>query len=411
MKRVILLMLFLSTFCLTVTPQAAAQQSDEESVVQAVFFFSPTCPHCHDVINNLLMPMVDEYGDRLQILGVNVSEDQGQALYQIAIEHYQIPPNRLGVPTIIINDIVLVGSGEIPNQFPKMVEEGLAAGGIGWPGIPGLAGSVESPVEQSTDSESTVAEQVEQEPVAPTVADNQTEIAEPATQPNQEAVPASKPETAAQNPVPTTLNVDTASSLEIQSPPSPPDPVGITLAALVLIGMLAAVVYTIKIAVSNSKSLFKIHREPVDMANTWIIPVFAVIGLGVAGYLAYIEITHVEAACGPVGDCNAVQSSPYAQIFGIPIALLGIINYLGVLVLWAVYRFTGQPLTNLSLLALLALTFLGTLFSVYLTLVEIFVINAVCIWCISSAIITTLIMLFVALLLRAMPQTQRAAPA
>ena len=262
----------------------------------------------------------------------------------------------------------------------------------------------------------------EQDADAPTAANNKTEeltqpqpaqeeIAEPSTQTNNDAAPVENPKTAAPTLAPTTLNVDTVASLEVESSDSPSDPVSMTLAALVLVGMLVAVGYTIKIIVSSSKSLFEIHREPVDMANTWIIPVFAVIGLGVAGYLAYVEINHVSAVCGPVGDCNAVQSSPYAQIFGIPIALLGIINYLAVLVLWAVYRFTGQPLTNLSLLALLALTFLGTLFSVYLTLLEIFVINAVCIWCISSAIITTLLMLFVTLLLRAMPQAQRAAPA
>lgn len=417
MKRILLLLLFLSTLCLAITPQAAAQQSDEESVVRAVLFFSPTCPHCHDVINNLLMPMVNEYGNSLQIMAVNVTEEQGQALYQRAIEHYQIAPNRLGVPALIVSDVVLVGSGEIPDQFPQIVEEGLAAGGIGWPGIPGLVEAVEKNVE----SEPPAAEQVEPEPPAPTTADDQTNkapqptqatVAEPPAQSNQEATPVTESEgIAPTSSAPTTLNVDTVASLEIQAPSSPSDPVSITLAALVLAGMLAAVIYTIKIVINTSPSLFKIDREPVDMANTWIIPVFAVVGLGVAGYLAYIEITHVEAICGPVGDCNAVQSSPYAQIFGIPIALLGIINYLVVLVLWAMYKFTGQPLTNLSLLGLLALTFLGTLFSIYLTLLEIFVINAVCIWCISSAIITTLLMLFVTLLLRAIPQTQRASPA
>ena len=377
MKKAFLLLLFLSTLCWSTTQQVSAQQSDEDSVVRAVFFFSPTCPHCHDVIDNLLMPMIEEYGDRLQILAVNVSEDSGQALYQISIEHYQIPQNRLGVPTMIINDVVLVGSGEIPGKFPTMVEEGLAAGGIDWPGIPGLA-----------------------EPVAP---------------PAQEEAAGSSPEStketeAVVEPEPATLNAETPPGLETEASSTRSDPVGMTLAALVLVGMLAAVIYTIKIIIDKSRSLFQIHREPVNLPNTWIIPLFALVGLGVAGYLAYVEINQVSAVCGPVGDCNTVQSSPYAQIFGIPIALLGILNYLAVLVLWAVYRFTGQPLTNLSLLAMLVLTFLGTLFSVYLTLLEIFVINAVCMWCISSAIITTLLMLFVALLLRAVPQTQRTAP-
>ena len=228
MKRIILLLLFLSTFWLAVTPQAAAQQSDEESVVQAVFFFSPTCPHCHDVIDNLLMPMIEEYGDRLQIMAVNVTEEDGQALYQIAIEHYQIPQNRLGVPTMIINDVVLVGSGEIPGQFPQMVEEGLAAEGFGWPGIPGLEEAVAPPAEQTTNAEPTAAEQVEQKADAPADADSQAkesappepaqkEIAEPLAQTNNEAAPVEKPETTAPTSVPTTLNADTVASLEVES--------------------------------------------------------------------------------------------------------------------------------------------------------------------------------------------------
>ena len=53
----------------------------------------------------------------------------------------------------------------------------------------------------------------------------------------------------------------------------------------------------------------------------------SVVGIGVAAYLASIETTGSEAVCGPVGDCNAVQESEYAEFLGIPIGVLGVIGY------------------------------------------------------------------------------------
>ena len=119
MKRYLFLLSVLLTAFALLTPIAVAQ-SEDEAVVHAVLFYSPTCPHCHTVINDLLIPLLEKYGDNLQILGINVTEEQGQALYQLTIEHYQIPPTRLGVPTLVVNDVVLVGSGEIPDHFPEI---------------------------------------------------------------------------------------------------------------------------------------------------------------------------------------------------------------------------------------------------------------------------------------------------
>jgi uncharacterized membrane protein len=66
-----------------------------------------------------------------------------------------------------------------------------------------------------------------------------------------------------------------------------------------------------------------------------VLPTLALGGLGVAGYLAYVETQAVAAVCGPVGDCNAVQSSPYAYLFDvIPIGVLGVIAYLSILAVW-----------------------------------------------------------------------------
>ena len=110
-----------------------------DPVVRAVLFYSPTCGHCHAVITETLTPMIEQYAGKLEIVGIDISVEQGAALYQDTIQAFQIPEDRLGVPTLIIGETVLVGALEIPEQFPGMVEAGLAAGGIDWPQVPGLA--------------------------------------------------------------------------------------------------------------------------------------------------------------------------------------------------------------------------------------------------------------------------------
>lgn len=128
--------------------------------------------------------------------------------------------------------------------------------------------------------------------------------------------------------------------------------------------------------------------------TTWLTPILVVLGIGVAIYLTFIETTKTQAICGPVGDCNAVQDSKYAILFGIlPVGVLGLVGYIGILVAWAAQRARWGVLTEYAPVLILGMTIFGTVFSVYLTYLELFVINAVCIWCISSAWFMTILML------------------
>ncbi len=128
-----------------------------------------------------------------------------------------------------------------------------------------------------------------------------------------------------------------------------------------------------------------------------LIPWLAIIGLGVALYLTYVETTpEANAICGPVGDCNTVQKSPYAMLFGVlPVALLGAGGYIAMLAAWALAHWQKRPqLARWGYPLLFGFAFVGTAFSAYLTYLEPFVIRAVCIWCISSAVLVTLILWF-----------------
>ena len=110
-------------------------------------------------------------------------------------------------------------------------------------------------------------------------------------------------------------------------------------------------------------------------------------------YLSYIEITQSQAICGPVGDCNSVQQSPYARLFGIlPIGVLGAAGYVLILFTWILQRYGPAQWRSTSSLAIWGLAWFGVIFSVYLTFLEPFVIGATCMWCITSAIVMTLIL-------------------
>ena len=132
----------------------------------------------------------------------------------------------------------------------------------------------------------------------------------------------------------------------------------------------------------------------------------ALAGLAVAGYLTYVETQLVQAVCGPVGDCNAVQSSSYARLFGVlPVGVLGAAGYVGILAAWLLNRLGRGRLAAKAPVAVLVMTLFGVIFSIYLTYLELFVIRAVCIWCLTSAVIITLLML-----LSLKPELQAFAP-
>jgi thiol-disulfide isomerase/thioredoxin len=115
----------------------SCSSSDEGGpVVHAVLFYSPTCPHCHQVMDEDLPPLERKYGRRLEILEVDTSTPEGQELFYAALAHFQV--DSAGVPLMVVGDIVLRGGAEIPQYLPTMIEYGLEEGGVDWPAIPGF---------------------------------------------------------------------------------------------------------------------------------------------------------------------------------------------------------------------------------------------------------------------------------
>ena len=110
----------------------------------------------------------------------------------------------------------------------------------------------------------------------------------------------------------------------------------------------------------------------------------AVAGLGIATYLTVVHYSGGDPVCAVAHGCATVQQSDYAALAGVPVALLGVLGYLGLLAALIVDGENGR-----SAAAFLSLAGLG--FSAWLTYVEVGILDAICIWCVGSAICMALL--------------------
>jgi uncharacterized membrane protein len=116
---------------------------------------------------------------------------------------------------------------------------------------------------------------------------------------------------------------------------------------------------------------------------TLAVAALAVVGLAIASYLTYVHYSDIEPIC-TTGGCAKVQGSEYADLAGVPVALIGLLGYVSILASLAIPGEAGRTTT-----ALLALVGFG--YSAYLTYLELDVIDAICQWCVGSAVVMTAI--------------------
>jgi uncharacterized membrane protein len=114
-----------------------------------------------------------------------------------------------------------------------------------------------------------------------------------------------------------------------------------------------------------------------------------VAGIGIASYLTYVKLFDIKPYCAGVGNCEAVQSSPYAELLGVPVAIWGLLSYLGLLALFLVKRADWRGFGRLARQVTFLATLVGVMYSAYLTYLELYVIHEICPWCVASAIVMT----------------------
>jgi len=438
--------LIVAAGCLAGLGRSLVAQEAAGSAVRAVLFYSPTCPHCHEVIQEHLPPIFANHGGtprvwsfegqgpedpvvhyasngELVILLVDTTRPAGAMLYQGSVGAFNVPSDRLGVPQLVVGNTVLVGSFEIPDQLPALIREGADSGGLGWPAIDGLPEFV---IGVEAEIRNALAAEAEAEAADETAdaADVET-VAEPAgEEPRVDDPAATEPPVADVEPVPEAAGEEPAGERpEVEATPGEGEPAeseqdpgateprvapeqgalesvsgedasmldrfrrdvtGNGLAVLVLLVMIVTIGVTI--------GRLRMGPEPGSRVSP-AVPLLGVLGLLVAVYLTYVETQGAAAVCGPVGDCNTVQQSEFAWLFGvIPIGVLGLVGYSAILLAWLVARTSSGTTADWAALGLHVVAFAGTLFSVYLTFLEPFVIGATCAWCLISAILITAIM-------------------
>jgi uncharacterized membrane protein len=110
----------------------------------------------------------------------------------------------------------------------------------------------------------------------------------------------------------------------------------------------------------------------------------ATVGLAIAAYLTIVHYAGSSPACAIAHGCETVQKSRYAEVAGVPVALLGLLGYAAILASLLRDDVLGRGVT-----AMLALA--GFAFSAWLTYVEVVRLDAICIWCVGSAVCMTLL--------------------
>lgn len=119
---------------------------------------------------------------------------------------------------------------------------------------------------------------------------------------------------------------------------------------------------------------------------TLISLVLALVGLGLSAYLTYVHYNIDALVCG-TGGCELVQTSQYSEMFGIPIAIFGLIMFT-LLIVGIVLRELRPDMGDLISTGMLVMLIAAVLYWAYLTYLELEVIHAVCQWCVATSLVT-----------------------
>ena len=140
----------------------------------------------------------------------------------------------------------------------------------------------------------------------------------------------------------------------------------------------------------------------MDKKLYWLSITLASLGILVSIYMTIYKWTSNNAMCLGSGDCSTVNASPYSEVYGIPVALVGVLGYSSILGLLLLQDRAGKFFEQNSTMAVFGLSLTGFAFTIYLIYLELFVIKALCPFCITSQI--TMTILFIITLIRLVRQ-------
>ncbi len=128
----------------------------------------------------------------------------------------------------------------------------------------------------------------------------------------------------------------------------------------------------------------------ITQLPAWAALALAFVGMGISAYLSFVHFNGLPLYCEGAGGCHTVQSSEYATVLGVPVALLGFILYASIFAA-SVIGLGGAGVwisgwaADRAPFMVFGLALSGVLYSGYLTWLELYRIHAVCAWCVASA--------------------------
>ena len=128
---------------LLVAPMARAQ---ETPVVRGLLFYATTCEHCQWVRREVISPLYQEFGQQLQIMAVEISDESNYQWWLDVGRAYGIEEARLDVPTLFIGDEALTNEAEIDFRLRGLIQAYLERGGVDYPDVPRPGGPMEPTV-------------------------------------------------------------------------------------------------------------------------------------------------------------------------------------------------------------------------------------------------------------------------
>ena len=124
------------------TPMGPSQEDetplDVEGAVHALYFYSNDCPHCLEILDEVIFPLQEEHGDMLDIRLLEISIPEYYEAMLTVEAHFEIPASERSIPTLLIDEYFLIGETPIRESFPEILSEGLDEGGIDFPDIEGV---------------------------------------------------------------------------------------------------------------------------------------------------------------------------------------------------------------------------------------------------------------------------------
>ena len=139
-----------------------------------------------------------------------------------------------------------------------------------------------------------------------------------------------------------------------------------------------------------NNNLENVANKRDSKRKTWIIYILVFLGSLDALYLTWTKLFSVDTLCLGAGKCDVVNASSYSTIAGVPIAALGLAMYLFIGAITLLESFAPH-LREISRLAVFGISLFGFMYSMWLTYVEIIIIEEICVWCVGSAIIISTI--------------------